>query len=127
MNFVYHIVGCSRTKHSNKRIIIKLWFFLWNWKLHFSGNHFDDLIALIKSVFRGNFLYKILMLLPKVSLFSVVIPSIFSSLLSLKIKLLKISVWFSSKHFETQSKSKRRIFYISSRLQLKAYKVFSLA
>ena len=92
MNFVDHIVWDSRTKHSYKRTVIKLnCDFIKELKIDLFWKSLRWFKSLDKApIFCAAFLRKILMWPLKVSLLSMVIPSIFSSLLLLKMKILKI-------------------------------------
>ena len=100
MNFVDHVVWRSRAKHPYKRTTTKLWFY------YGIGNHLDDSIA---PIFWSAFLHKTLTWLLKVSLLSVVIPTIFSSLLLLKMKLLKIKCHFPYPYQGTSSNIYRHL------------------
>ena len=147
MTFVDHIILCSRTKHPYKSTVMKLYFIM-----ELEINLFWESLRWFNTLGRApifwvDFLHKISMWLLKIGLLPLVIPSIFTLLLLLKTKLLKakvsfsiyqhllskwhlstfITIYFSSKHFETKSKLKRNTCFIFSRLWPEAYKVLPSA
>ena len=134
MYFLNHIVRCSITDHPNKRAIVKMRFY-YSVKNRFFSESLSWFDILDKAyIFWEAFLHNSLMWLLKVSLLSIVTPSIFSSFLLFMIVSLKMKVsfslflprhikWhfpafrivtFSQNHFVTLFKSLSKISFTSS-------------